>query len=344
MSQVPSGQPLGTERIDFVGNTAPIEKAAAKTVEVSKAAGAEAQAAVMGVEKAHTEQAKAATEAGDATEAAGRKAGAPWRFLITTVGGIVGGFLAISRAAQGIVAVMESGESKAARFMLALRDQGGAKALQEIEDRLTKLSEIQSGGGNVFTDFLDIVRAAAGLTAKEVEALEAQKKSAQLKANTEQTQAELDSQKKVAEQAERLRAEAFEATLDEGQKITFNEAKRIKQIEQLRKDARTDANVKALDEAERQIRESARLEMQVYEQTQAQKRIAERQAEEERRRDSEESASRQAEALAKALSRSLSSIQNQANNLFNSDKLSIQLAELAKIMERVASNTRNING
>lgn len=342
MSQVPSGQPLGTERIDFVGNTAPIEAAAAKTVEVAKAAGAQTQAAVAGVEKAHVKQAEAATEAGEATAKAGTKASTPWRYVLTTVGGVIGGFVAIARAAQGIVTVLESGEAKAARFMMALKDEGGAKSLQAVEDRLTKLATIQDGGGNIITDFMDIVRDTAGLTADEIDALTKLKATAQQKAMAEQTKAELDAQAKVAADAKRIRDEAFMATLDDGQKITANEAKKLKEIEALRKEARTEENQKALDDAERLVKEAARIEMQQYEQTLAKKRVAERQAEEEKRRDQEETARQQAESIERALTKTLAGIQQQAQALFSPDKLGLQIQELGRIMQEVASSTRNL--
>lgn len=288
--------------------------------------------------------ANAVDDAGDTVEKSGRKASAPWRFILTTVGGVVGGFVAVARAAQGIVTVLESGEAKAARFMMALKDEGGAKSLQAVEDRLTKLATIQDGGGNIVTDFMDIVRDTAGLAADEIDALTKLKATAQQKAMAEQTKAELDAQAKIAADAKRIRDEAFMATLDEGQKITANEAKKIKEIEALRKDARTEENQKALDDATKYVKEAARIEMQQYEQTMAQKRVAERQAEEERRRDFEETARKQAEDIEKQLGRAISSIQQAAANMFPTDKLSLQLTELAKIMERVASNTRNING
>lgn len=342
MSHTPSNpNEIGRGVVSFVGDTSNVKKAAAETVAVTEQATTTAQAAVNRVEGAYVKEAQAATEAGDATAKAGVKATAPWRFLITTIGGVIGGFIAIARAAQTIVSVMESGESKAARFMLALKDEGGVKQLDAIADRIAKLQEVAGGNGNPLDDFMDIVRSVTGEGAREIETLTTLQKAAMLKAVGEKEKAELDAQAAVAASAKRIRDEAFSATLDEGQRITANEAKKLKEIETLRKDARTKENQDALDDAAKYVKEAARIEMQQHERTLADKRVAERQAEEERRRDADETARRQAESIAKELGRVLSSVQQQANALFSPDRLGVQIEALGRIMERVANNTRN---
>lgn len=138
MSQAPTGQPLGSAKIDFVGDTTGVRAAAAETVAVTKDAANQAQTA-------------AQTSASTTEEAV-----TGWKKLRSTVG-LAASALAVADAAlRGVAAQREEIERLADAFR-AVNDAGGLRGLVDgggdalsraLSDANTRLDALQKQVGD----------------------------------------------------------------------------------------------------------------------------------------------------------------------------------------------------
>lgn len=361
MSQTPS-QPneIGRAVVPFVGDTSNVKKAAAEAVAVTKAA----------VQEINRDMASASTSVGaagggstaDGTPGGGSASGGGFdkdvrqsftrlRAAAAAAGAAIG---LADQALKGFVSARSEVEALANSFR-EINDTGGAlrslfeggdsaaKAFRDANAQLdamaatltkAKEDELFSISG-IFDRFAREVTGADNPFVAQLEAILQKKKelatlSEQVRATNEQDaidQADAALSSAIRKQifsdllsAQREGISVANEQLDEEGRINKELDDRIDKLGSIRDRAEsagelTPALTRELDRLENGFRDAAR---------------------------------RGLEAGAKdalgVISKEIASVQMQAANMFPTDKLSLQLTELAKIMERVASNTKNING
>lgn len=342
MSQTPSNpNEIGRATVSFVGDTSNVKKAAAETVAVTTAAAQQAGAALGQTEKERAENLARNKAAIDDTTESWKKQTSAVTSFISRVAGVVGvatGMYALGQAIrEGVITALETGAQKADKFRMALSGdskQDLAVLEKEIEKVNARLAASMEGW------FAAAINSATGDTKA---ALEAQRDAFQKSANelrqgnrkldkynSEQSAKDsVESGKKANKEVHQDRSAMLtdmlyaetEARLQGEEKINYAAMRRVMKLDELRKKA-TEDELRVIDLIENEIRQQQQQNIEDY-------------------RNGMIDASGD---VGKAIRKEFASIQQSAAGMFPTDKLSIQLTELAKIMERVASNTRNING
>lgn len=341
MSQFYSQNNIGSANIVWTGSTELVEAAAARAVAVTKQTAANVQAVA---EETGRQAVDAGTKVAEQTEAAATKSAASWKSLITVIGGVVGGFYAVARAASFLVSLLESGEAKAARFMEALQSDKAEKQIDKIGQRMGEIENILAGGGSPLTNMTDIIGQQTGQLQSEYVALQIAMRSAERQRITETTKDEKAKSDDMAKEAKKLADTEYESMMEAGAKITYDQEKKLASIRAMREKASDDATKQELDRAEKAVKARLMFELSEYEKAEAQKRLAESQAEQQRIDSAAKVAKAQADAIRQALSSVIIDIQKQSANLFNPQQMTLQLNEIKGVLETIASNSRNIGG
>lgn len=342
MSQAPSNpNEIGRGVVSFVGDTSNVKKAAAETVAVTTAAAQQAGAALGQTEKERAENLARNKSAIDDTTESWKKQTSAVTSFISRVAGVVGvatGMYALGQAIrEGVISALETGAEKAEKFRMALSGdskQDLAVLEKEIEKINARLAASMEGW------FAAAINSATGDTKA---ALEAQRDAFQKSANElRQGARKLDkynaeeSAKEAAASGKKANREVVqdrsamltdmlyaetEARLQGEEKINYAAMRRVMKLDELRKKA-TEDELRTIDLIENEIRLQQKQNIEDY-----RKGMIDASGD-----------------IGKSLRKEFASVQQAAANMFPTDKLSLQLTELAKIMERVASNTRNMNG
>lgn len=366
MSRAPGGDNvIGSAGVVFTGDTAPLEASAKRAVEITQDAAAQAQETIKSQKitspyhvDENTFNIPIIKEAGVVSEETsmsfGRLRGSLLQLSIP--------FTLATAAALKMAEAYRKNVTEISDFINALDKTKGAEGLSKILDKQNEVADSQE---SIFTQIKDSAinayDAFSRLHGVEESGLQtSEDKLAALRKQEELYVKLSDAQKAAAarekEEAEKNRREGIiedvrEQTkrevlsrLEGLEKIEYEEVLAAERIAKLRKENSDGVAAEEIDILEKQIANGFRKRRESHAREIAEREDAENKALTEREKRESEAAARVAERTARALSRALSGVQQQADHLFNVDKLSVQLNELAKIMERVASNTRNING
>lgn len=360
MSQVPGGAPLGTERIDFTANTAPLEAGVAKAVETAKAGAVAAQAAANAVPNQtitgpYKVEAEALTQANREVAMSADVATSSFGKMRGQIMGLAIPFAVAIGAANRMAAAWDANDKEMEEFALTL-SKDPIKALEEYNKKVEevrsrtdssfgRLREAAKGWFNTVNPLdqydLETQKEKLEVLWQQGVALTSNADSERDRLAAAQATARVERETKLKEEVE---AETL-ARLDGVEKVALEEE--IWQREYAERRAALEK-----DGTDLEIVLLARLNEEKTkgfqkQRDEANKAIADKTAEEDKARSDKEakdkdSADRVAKHAADAMSKALSQVQQQANALFSPDKLGIHIQELGRIMQEVASNTRNL--
>lgn len=405
MSQVPGGAPLGTERIDFTGNTAPLEAAAAKAVEVTKAGAAAAQAAVNSagglggagmVDPAPIQEAteKSKGLVGSLNEVRKSALSVTQAFfgwtailgIVATVAGVVGKFLLdteksftkMAKASEEASRKIEDPLLKSLDKLKNNKDSTLKLNFVDANDAVSKLPKLQEELDGLLTqmgpleNFWDWVKSDDETLQKRIDRVKELQDA--IKRGTAIGNRAGEEERRIRKEEE---AETAREMGDAAVKLFAEEAKKKNDLDTAlvneliqKKRAAEDAALEGIDLINQQERRAfEELEALKARDTEGrftdyiqeayiatrkeydfkrQKHAEEEEKKREDRRKEDAEITRRIEKEAKqrddALNKSIGQLQQAAANLVPTDKISVQLDQLTRVMERVASNTKNIAG